>query len=69
MARVHAIREAGEDDGAGSEHVLVDCDRESSVFRTRLSLELRGSGTVNTMAACGDLSFAGSTLLLKTHVL
>ena len=56
------MREAGEDDGAGcSEHVLVDCDRESSVCRTELSLELRGSGAVNTVAANGDPSFAGPT--------
>ena len=60
------MREAGEDDGAGcSEHVLVDCDCESSVCRTGLSLELRGSGAVNTVAASGDPSFAGATLSLK----
>ena len=60
------MREAGEDDGAGySEHVLVDCDRESSLCRTGLSLELRSSGTVNTVAASGDPSFAGPTLPLK----
>ena len=60
------MREAGEDDGAGcSEHVLVDCDRESSVCRTGLSLELRGSGAVNTVAASGDPSFADPTLPLK----
>ena len=43
-----------EDDGAwGSENVLLDGGRESFVFMTGLSLELRGSGVVSTMAAAG----------------
>ena len=60
------MRQAGEDDGAGcSEHVLVDCDRESSVCMTGLFLEVRGSGAVNNQVASGDPSFAGPTLPLK----
>ena len=60
------MREVGEDDGAGcSGHVLVDRDRESSVFGTGLSLELGGSGAVNTVAASGSPSFAGPMLSLE----
>ena len=60
------MREGGEDDGVGcSEHVLVDCDRETSVCKTGLSLELKGNDVVNTMAASGDPSFTGPTLPLK----
>ena len=60
------MREAREDFGAGcSGHVLVDCDRDSSVCGTGLSVELRGSGAINTVAASGNPSFAGSTLSLK----
>ena len=36
---VHAVYGAGEDDGVGgSGHILVNYDRESSVFMTGLSL-------------------------------
>ena len=60
------MRKASEDDGAGcSGHVLVDCDRESSVFRTGLYLEFWGSGAVNTVAARENPSFASPTLSLE----
>ena len=60
------MREAGEDDGAGcSDHVLVDCDRESSACRTGLSLELRDKSAVNTVAVSENPSFAGPTLPLE----
>lgn len=50
--RVHKMRETDEDHGAGdSGHVLVDYDRESSVFMKGLSLGTRGSCTVSTSAA------------------
>ena len=51
MVRVHAMHETcEEDDAGGSGHILVNYDRESSVFMTGLSLEPRGSGAVNTLA-------------------
>ena len=65
VVRVHTMREAGEDDRAGgSGHALIDCDRESSSFRTGLPLDLRGSGAVCTTAAGGNPSFAGRMLSL-----
>ena len=71
MVRVRAIHEGcGEDGAEGSGHVLVICDRESSVVMTRLSLGPRGSGAVNTVAASRDPSFEGPTLSLKNaHIL
>ena len=62
MVRVHAMHEASGDDGVGgSGHVLVNYDRESSVFMTGLSLGPRGSCAVNTSAAavpvvCGSIA-------------
>ena len=46
----------------GSGHVLVDGGRESSVFMTGLSLELRGSCVVSTVAAAGIPSVMGLSL-------
>ena len=69
MVRVHAIHEGCEEDAAGgSGHFLVNYDRESSVVMTGLSLEPRGSGAVNTVAASGNPSFAGPTLALEKRV-
>ncbi len=59
------MHSAGEGDGAGgSGHVLVDDGRESSVCKTGLSLELRGSRAVNTVAAAGISSNADPMLSL-----
>ena len=52
VVRVHAMHEGCDEDEAGSSgHFLVNCDRESSVVMTGLSLGPRGSGAVNTVAA------------------
>ena len=52
VTRVHEMHETGEGDGIrGSEYILVNYDRESSVFMTGLSLEHRGSCAVSTSAA------------------
>ena len=63
VARVHAMHEACEEEGAGgSRHILVNYDRKSSVFITGLSLGPRGSGAVNTVAARGNPLFERPTL-------
>ena len=55
MVCVHAIHEGcGENGAGGSGHILVNYDRESSVFMKELSLGPRGSGAVNTVAASGN---------------
>ena len=44
VVRVHAMHEAGEDDGAGSlRRILGNHDREASVFMTGLSLGPRAA--------------------------
>ena len=69
MARVHAMNEGCEEDGAeGSWHILVNYDRESSVFMTGLSLGPGGSGAVNTVAASGNPSFADPPLAREKGV-
>ena len=60
MVRVHAMHEACEKyEEGGSGHFLVNYDRESSAFRTGLSLAPAGSGAVNTVSANRNPSFAG----------
>ena len=53
VVRIHATQEAGECDGAGgAKHIiLINCDREFSVFIAGLSLRPRGSCAVSTSAA------------------
>ena len=57
-----------EDKAGGSGHILVNYDRESSVFMAGLSLAIRGSGAVNTVAACRKPPFAGPPLSLENRV-
>ena len=60
------MHEAGEEDKAGgSGHILVNYDRESSVFMMGLSLGTTGSSAVNTVAANVNPSFAGPPLALE----
>ena len=55
VARVHAMQEGCEEDGAGgSGHILANYDRKSSVVMTGLSLGPRGSGAVNTVTTSGN---------------
>ena len=62
MFRVLApCEEAG---AGGSGRVLVNNGRESSVFMTGLSLELRGSCAVSIVAAAGIPSVTGPKLSL-----
>ena len=69
MVLVHAMHEGCEENGAGgSGHILVNYDREASVVMTGLSLEARGNGAVNTVAASGNPSFAGPPLALEKRV-
>ena len=52
VVRVHAMHKAGEgDEPRGPGRVLVNFDRESSVFMTGLCLRPRGSCAVYTSAA------------------
>ena len=63
------MHEGFEEDGTGgSGHILVNYECESSVVMTGLSLEPRGSGAVNTVAASGNPSFAGPPLALEKGV-
>ena len=69
MVRVHAMLEACEEYGiGGSGRILVYCDRESSFSRTGLSLKVRASGAVNTVAGSGNPSFADPPLALEKGV-
>ena len=69
MVRVHAMHEGCEEDGAGgSGHILVNYDRESSVFMTGLSFEPRGSGASTPWHRVGTRSFAGPPLALEKGV-
>ena len=69
MVRVHAIHDGCEENGAGgSGHILVNYDRKSSVVLTRLSLGPRDGGTINTVVASGNRSFASAPLALEKRL-
>ena len=66
MVRIYATHEGCEEDRTGGlGHILINYDRESSVFMTGLSFGPRGGGAVNTAAASRNPSFVRPPLALE----